>query len=52
MTKNEVKGWILTGTNPDKYTIKANHEVFHTGSKSGYLGITQLVDEGQFGTLM
>ena len=52
MTKNEVKGWLLTGTNPSLYTIKADHEVFHTGSKSGYLGSTQPAEEGQFGTLM
>lgn len=52
MVKNKIKGWILTGTNPDKYTIKADHEVFHTGSKSGYLGSTQQTNEEQFGTLM
>lgn len=49
---NEVKGWILTGTNPALYTMKADHEVFHTGSKSGYLGSTQPSEEGQFGTMM
>lgn len=52
MTANEVKGWFLTGTNPSLYTIKADHEVFHTGSKSGYLGSTQPADESPFGTLM
>ena len=52
MTQNEVKGWLLTGTNPSLYTIKADHEVFHTGSKSGYLGSKQPAEEGQFGTLM
>lgn len=51
-TTNEVKGWILTGTNPSLYTMKADHEVFHTGSKSGYLGSTHPVDGGQFGTMM
>ena len=52
MTTNEVKGWLLTGTNPSLYTIKADNEVFHTGSKSGYLGSNQPAEEGQFGTLM
>jgi len=49
---NEVKGWVLTGTNPSLYTMKADHEVFHTGSKSGYLGSNGPVEEGQFGTMM
>jgi len=51
-TKNQVNGWILTGTNPAVYTMKADHEVFHTGSKSGYLGSNGSVEEGQFGTMM
>ncbi|MGN7477075.1 helix-turn-helix transcriptional regulator [Solibacillus silvestris] len=49
---NEVKGWILTGTNPSLYTMKADHEIFHTGSKSGYLSSNDSVEEGQFGTMM
>jgi len=49
---NEVKGWFLTGTNPSLYTMKVDHEVFHTGSKSGYLGSNGIVEEGQFGTMM
>ncbi|MER2106073.1 MAG: AraC family transcriptional regulator [Solibacillus sp.] len=52
MTKNEVKGWLLTGSNPHLYTIKADHEVFHTGSKSGYLGSALATEEGHFGTMM
>lgn len=50
-TTNEVKGWILTGTNPSLYTMKADHKVFHTGSKSGYLGSIEPLD-GAFGTMM
>lgn len=52
MVQNEVKGWLLTGTNPALYTMKADYEVFHTGSKSGYLGAIQPAEEGQFGTMM
>jgi len=51
-TVNEVKGWFLTGTNPSLYGMKADHEIFHTGSKSGYLRSNGPVEEGQFGTMM
>lgn len=51
-TTNEVKGWLLTGTNPSLYMMKADHEVFHTGSKSGYLSSDGSVEEGHFGTMM
>lgn len=51
-TTNEIKGWLLTGTDPSAYTMKADHEVFHTGSKSGYLSSTRPAKEGQFGTMM
>ena len=52
MTKNQVKGWILSGSNPSGYTMKVDTEVFHTGSRSGYLGANESVVEGQFGTMM
>lgn len=51
-TTNEVKGWLLTGTDPAFYTMKADHEVFHTGSKSGYLASIRPTEEGHFGTMM
>ncbi|MBD8032455.1 AraC family transcriptional regulator [Solibacillus sp. FSL W8-0474] len=51
-TSNEVKGWFLSGTNPAAYTMKADTKVFHTGTKSGYLGCTGAMDEVQFGTMM
>ncbi|MEK4628574.1 AraC family transcriptional regulator [Solibacillus sp. FSL R7-0682] len=51
-TTNDVKGWFLSGTNPSAYTMKTDNEVFHTGSKSGYLGSTRPAEEGQFGTMM
>lgn len=50
-TTNEVKGWVLSGTNPAAYVMKADNEVFHTGSKSGYLGSASPAAEG-FGTMM
>lgn len=48
---NHVKGWLLTGSHPESYTIKVDDEIFHTGTKSGYLGSTT-AGVGQFGTLM
>ncbi|MEG0260964.1 MAG: AraC family transcriptional regulator [Lysinibacillus sp.] len=50
-TTNNVKGWFLSGTNPQSYEMKTDNEVFHTGSKSGYLGCTGPTAEG-FGTMM
>lgn len=52
MTENNVKGWMLSGSNPSGYTMKADTEVFHTGTRSGYLGANESVIEGQFGTMM
>ena len=52
MTENNVKGWMLSGSNPSGYTMKADTEVFHTGTRSGYLGAKESVIEGQFGTMM
>lgn len=52
MTKNNVKGWLLSGSNPAGYTMKVDTETFHTGTRSGYLGSTESVSDVQFGTMM
>ena len=52
MTENNVKGWMLSGSNPSGYTMKVDTEVFHTGTRSGYLSANESVIEGQFGTMM
>lgn len=52
MIKNQVKGWMLSGSNPSGYTMRTDTEVFHTGTRSGYLGANESVVEGQFGTMM
>lgn len=49
---NLVKGWILSGSNPESYEMKTDSQVFHSGTKSGYLASTLSVGEGQFGTMM
>lgn len=52
MTENNVKGWMLSGSNPSGYIMKADNEVFHTGTRSGYLGSKAAALDGQFGTMM
>lgn len=52
MTENNVKGWLLSGSNPAGYTMKVDTETFHTGTRSGYLGSTESVSDVQFGTMM
>lgn len=51
-TSNEIKGWILTGSNPSIYKMKTDHEIFHTGTRSGHLSFNGTDGEGQFGTMM
>lgn len=41
MTENNVKGWLLSGSNPSGYTMKVDTEIFHTGTRSGYLGANE-----------
>ena len=52
MEQTNVKGWFLTGSNPSGYTIRTDAEVFHTGTRSGYLGSNEFAADGQFGTMM
>lgn len=52
MTNTQVKGWILSGSNPAGYTMKTDTEIFHTGTRSGYLGANDSAVEVQFGTMM
>ncbi len=46
-----IKGWFLTGSNPDIYEMKTDGRVFHTGMKSGLLTSKTEVADG-FGTMM
>lgn len=49
---NEVKGWFLSGSNPEAYEMGTDSQVFHSGAKSGYLVSILPNAEGQFGTMM
>lgn len=52
MNENEIKGWILSGTNPELYDCKVDSNVFHTGTKSGLLYSNGEANEQQFATMM
>ncbi|MCK1996928.1 AraC family transcriptional regulator [Psychrobacillus psychrodurans] len=49
---NEIKGWVLSGSNPEGYEMRTDSHVFHSGTKSGYLASRLPIAEGQFGTMM
>ncbi|GAF64796.1 putative DNA-binding protein [Bacillus sp. TS-2] len=54
MKSEDLKGWILSGTNTNLYEIGIDHQTFHKGRSSGYLKSkneeSHTADE--FGTLM
>ncbi|MFS0881827.1 helix-turn-helix transcriptional regulator [Metabacillus niabensis] len=47
-----IKGWVLSGSHPNLYEMKADNQVFHTGTSSGLLASVGDAGEGQFGTMM
>lgn len=50
--KDSVKGWSLSGTNPENYEMGLDSIVSHTGSASGVLYSVKKVNEQQFATMM
>lgn len=53
MNKQEqIKGWNLSGSNPELYELIVDGNVFHTGTKSGLLYAKGEANEQQFGTMM
>lgn len=52
MGESTIKGWILSGSQPYNYEMKADGKIFHTGSKSGLLCSKTAVGEDQFATMM
>lgn len=52
VTNEDIKGWTLTGSNPENYEMHVDYEIFHTGSKSGVLYSVKKVNEQQFATMM
>lgn len=54
MVSNEqVKGWMLSGGNPELYQFHTDDKVFHSGNRSGVLySSTASANNGQFATMM
>lgn len=53
MNVNEqIKGWSLSGSNPELYDLMADSTVCHTGTQSGLLYSKAEVDQQQFATMM
>ncbi|MGG3448559.1 helix-turn-helix domain-containing protein [Domibacillus aminovorans] len=47
-----IKGWSLSGSNPELYEISVDTNVFHTGIKSGLLAAKSEANMQHFGTMM
>ncbi|MGN4123779.1 helix-turn-helix domain-containing protein [Lysinibacillus sphaericus] len=48
-----IKGWILSGANPELYEFHVDEAVFHSGTKSGVLYAKEVASNGeQFATMM
>lgn len=48
----EIKGWSLSGSNPELYEVTVDSNVFHTGTKSGMLYSKGEVNAQHFATMM
>ncbi|MCY6371223.1 helix-turn-helix transcriptional regulator [Clostridium ganghwense] len=51
--QNKIKGWIITGTAPEKYQISIDNKIYHMGSKAAT--ICSVADEfstEEYGTIM
>ncbi|WP_214484900.1 AraC family transcriptional regulator [Bacillus sp. SM2101] len=51
-TSKQIKGWGLSGSNPELYELVVDSNVFHTGTKSGLLYSKGEVNKQQFATMM
>jgi AraC family transcriptional regulator len=47
-TQEQIKGWNLSGSNPELYELIVDEDVFHTGTKSGLLYAKGEANEQQF----
>ncbi|BAL01440.1 putative AraC family transcriptional regulator [Oscillibacter valericigenes Sjm18-20] len=51
--QNEIKGWIITGTAPEKYQIGIDDTIYHMGSKSVTIrSADEEFSDGEFSTVM
>ncbi|AEB75129.1 helix-turn-helix transcriptional regulator [Clostridium botulinum] len=52
-SQNKIKGWIITGTSPEKYQISIDDKIYHMGSKAAtiYSDADEISIE-EYGTIM
>lgn len=48
----QIKGWVLSGSNPELYELMVDTNIFHTGTKSGLLYAKSDANEQHFATMM
>ncbi len=42
-TVEQVKGWMLSGANPELYKFHTDDKVFHSGKRSGVLTMVRVI---------
>lgn len=51
--KSEMKGWITTGTAPEKYQVNIDYKIYNTGTKSATIqSVADEFEVGEFATIM
>ena len=51
--KTEIKGWITTGTAPEKYQVSIDYKIYNTGTKSATIqSVADEFEVGEFATIM
>lgn len=51
--KTEIKGWMITGTAPEKYQVSLDYGIYNTGTKSATIkSIADEFEAGDFATIM
>jgi len=51
--QNDINGWIITGTAPEKYQMGTDHAIYHMGSKSAMMrSVAENYENGEYATIM
>lgn len=51
--KTEINGWLMTGTDPQKYQMSIDYETYHTGTRSATIkSVANEFEAGDFITIM
>lgn len=50
--ETSIKGWMLSGSNPNNYQMGIDHNIVHGGKASGYLQSTTVMEKDEFATMM